>query len=201
MTINMETAIDIEAEIMGTLKKLLSSEEPLTIVGGGRAEEKVILPESLKPLLKQIVAEIDKGNEVAVLGKDAEMTTQEAADYLKVSRAYLVKVIDRGEIPSRLIGNHRRVKVKDVLLYEQSLNERKRGRVVTPPVKMRDMSKDMRWLAEHRGEYAGKWVAVYEDRLVASGDSAKDVYEASDKIGLPQTLVTFIEAPLLRRKG
>jgi hypothetical protein len=54
---------------------------------------------------------------------------------------------------------------------------------------------------QHRNEFAGKWVAVYEDRLVASGDSAKDVYEASDKIGLPQTLVTFIEAPLLRRKG
>jgi excisionase family DNA binding protein len=201
MTIKTETAIDIDAQIRGTIKKLLSSEEPLTLVGGGRAEEKVVLPESFKPLLKQIVAEIDKGNEVAVLAKDAEMTTQEAADYLKVSRAYLVKVIDRGEIPSRLIGNHRRVKVKDVLLYEQSLNERKRGRAVTPPVKMRDMSKDMRWLAKHRGEYAGKWVAVYEDRLVASGDSAKDVYEASDKIGLPQTLVTFIEPPLLRRKG
>jgi hypothetical protein len=39
------------------------------------------------------------------------------------------------------------VAVKDVLLYEQSLNEKKRGRVVTPPVKMRDMSKDMKWLS------------------------------------------------------
>jgi excisionase family DNA binding protein len=197
----MIKAIDNATKSVGTINKLLSSDEPLTLVGGEQAEEKVILPESLKPLLKQILAEMAKGNEVAVLAKDAEMTTQEAADYLKVSRAYLVKVIDRGEIPSRLIGNHRRVNVKDVLLYEQSLNERKRGRAVTPPVKMRDMSKDMRWLAEHRDEYAGKWVAVYEDRLVASSDSAKDVYEASDKIGLPQTLVTFIEAPLLRRKG
>jgi excisionase family DNA binding protein len=197
----MITASDNATKNAGTINKLLSSDEPLTLVGGEQAQEKVILPESLKPLLKQILVEMAKGNEVMVLAKDAEMTTQEAADYLKVSRAYLVKVIDRGDLPSRLIGNHRRVKVKDVLLYEQSLNERKRGRVVTPTVKMRDMSKDMRWLAEHRDEYAGKWVAVYEDRLVASGDSAKDVYKASDKIGLPQTLVTFIEAPLLRRKG
>jgi Family of unknown function (DUF5678) len=84
-------------------------------------------------------------------------------------------VIDRGEIPSRLVGNHRQVKVKDVLLYEQSLNEKKRGRVVTPPVKMRDMSKNMKWLSEHRGEYAGKWVAIYEDRLIAACDTAAEV--------------------------
>jgi excisionase family DNA binding protein len=158
----------------------------------------------LKPLLKQILAEMAKGNEVAVLAKDAEMTTQEAAAYLKVSRAYLVKVIDRGDLPSRLVGSHRRVKVKDLLQYEQSLNERKRGRVVAPPVKMRDMSKDMKWLAEHRGEYAGKWVAIYEDRLIAACDTAAEAYRAKDKAGLPQTLVTYIEEPLpqgTRKKG
>jgi excisionase family DNA binding protein len=197
----MATAIDIAPADRQTIKRMLSSDEPLTLIGGKGSEERVLLPESVKPLLKQIIMEMARGNEVAVLAKDAEMTTQEAADYLKVSRAYLVKVIDRGEIPSRLVGNQRRVKVKDVLLYEQSLNEKKRGRLIDPPVKMRDMTKDLKWLAEHRDEYAGKWVAVYEDRLIASGDNAKDVYEASDRIRLPQTLVTFIEEPLLRRKG
>jgi excisionase family DNA binding protein len=197
----MATAIDITPTDRQTIKRMLSSDEPLILIGGKDSEERVLLPESVKPLLKQIIMEMAKGNDVAVLAKDAEMTTQEAADYLKVSRAFLVKVIDRGEIPSRLVGNQRRVKVKDVLLYEQSLNEKKRGRIVEPPIKMRDMTKDMRWLAEHREEYAGKWVAVYEDRLIASGDNARDVYEASDRIGLPQTLVTYIEEPLLRGKG
>jgi excisionase family DNA binding protein len=189
----MITAIDIATENARTINKLLSSDEPLTLVGGEQAEEKVILPESLKPLLRQILAEMAKGNEVAVLAKDAEITTREAADYLKVSRAYLVKVIDRGELPSRLVGNHRQVKVKDVLLYEQSLNEKKRGRIVAPPVKMRDMSKDMKWLAEHRGKYAGKWVAIYEDRLIAACDTAAEAHEAKDGAGLPQTMVTYIE--------
>jgi excisionase family DNA binding protein len=200
----MITAIDNATENAGTINKLLSSEEPLTLVGGEQTEEKVILPESVKPLLKQIFAEMAKGNEVAVLAKDAEMTTQEAADYLKVSRAYLVKVIDRGDLPSRLVGSHRRVKVKDLLQYEQSLNERKRGRVVAPPVKMRDMTKDMKWLAEHRGEYAGKWVAIYEGRLIAACDTAAEAHRAKDKAGLTQTLVTYIEEPLpqgTRRKG
>src|SRR5262245_60846 len=121
----MATAIDADVEDTGTITKLLSSERPLTLVGGDQAEDQAILPEKLRRLLKQIVEEMEKGNDVAVMAAEADMTTQEAAEYLKVSRAYLVKVIDRGEIPSRLVGNHRRVKVKDVLLYEKSMNERK----------------------------------------------------------------------------
>jgi len=134
-----------------------------------------------------------KGNEVTVLTNDSEMTTQEAADYLKVSLAYLVKVIDRGDLPSRVVGSYRRIKVRDVLLFEQELNERKRGRIVAPPVMMRDMSKDMKWLAEHRHEYAGKWVAIYEDRLIAACDTAAEAHEAKKNAGFPQTMVTYIE--------
>jgi hypothetical protein len=95
-----------------------------------------------------------------------------------------------------MVGNQRRVKVKDVLLYE-----RKMGRRVAPPIKMRDMSKDMEWLSRHRREYAGKWVAVYEDKLIASGDNAAEVYAEVDKAGFPQTLVTFIEEPIPQKKG
>jgi hypothetical protein len=98
-----------------------------------------------------------------------------------------------------MVGSQRRVKVNDVRLYEQSLNEKKTGCLVDPPVKMRDMSKDMKWLAEHREEYAGKWVAIYEDRLVVAGDSAAEVYEAKERAGFPQTLVTYIEDPLRRK--
>jgi excisionase family DNA binding protein len=184
------TAIDIEPEI---INRLLSSDGPLLLVGD--AEEKIALPEGVKPLLKEILKEMAKGNEVSVLANDAEMTTQRAADYLKVSRAYLVKEIDSGVIPFRMVGNQRRVKVRDVLIYEQTLNEKKKGRIVDPPVKMRDMSKDMKWLAEHREEYAGKWVAVYEDRLIAAGDTGAEVFEASDRAGLPQPLVTYVEEP------
>ena len=191
-TNNLEITLDERQH----LDRLLSSDKPLALTLGDASEEKVRLPERLKSLLKQILRELSRGREVAVLAADAEMTTQEAADYLKVSRGYLVRVIDRGEIPSRMVGNQRRLKINDVQLYEKKM-----GRIVEPPVKMRDMSKDMKWLSEHRHEYAGKWVAVYEDRLVASGDSAKEVYAEVDRVGLPQTMVTFIEEPLPQRKA
>jgi excisionase family DNA binding protein len=192
----MSTTIEIKPEQKKTLNRLLSSNDPLELAMSDSSEERVALPEDVKPLLKQILAELAQGRKVAVLAEDEEMTTQEAADYLKVSRGYLVKIIDRGEIPSRMVGNQRRVMVKDVLLYEKKM-----GRLVSPRVKMRDMSKDMKWLSQHRREYAGKWVAIYEDRLIASGDNAAEVYAESDKAGFPQTLVTFIEKPLPQKKG
>jgi excisionase family DNA binding protein len=191
----MNATIEIEPEQKKTLNRLLSSDDPLELAMGDNSEERVALPEDVKPLLKQILAELSQGRKVAVLAEDEEMTTQEAADYLKVSRGYFVKVIDHGEIASRMVGNQRRVKVKDVLLYEKKM-----GRRVTPPVKMRDMSKDMKWLSQHRREYAGKWVAIYEDRLIASGDNAAEVYAEADRADLLQTMVTFIEEPLPQKK-
>lgn len=187
------TDLDIAPEDKHRLNRLLSSEKRLILMGENESEVRVTLPERVKSLLKQILTEMARGRDVAIFASDTEMTTQEAADYLKVSRGYLVRMIDIGDIPSRMVGNQRRLKVSDVLLYEKKM-----GKIVKPPIEMRDMSKDMKWLSEHRKEYAGKWVAVYEDRLIASGDNAKDVYAEVDRVGLPQTMVTFIEEPFPR---
>jgi len=178
------------------LHRLLSSEKPLALTADDASEERVTLPERVKSLLKQILAELARGRDVTVLARDAEMTTQEAADYLKISERYLVRVMDRDEIPFRMVGDQPRLKVSDVELYEKKM-----GKIVKSPIQMRDMSKDMKWLGEHRKEYAGKWVAVYEDRLVASSDTAAEVFAEMDRAGLPQSLVTFVEEPLPKLKG
>ena len=63
-----------------------------------------------------------KGNAVAVIAVEAEITTQQAADILKVSRPHLVGLLEQDSMPHRKVGAHRRVRLLDVLAYERRLD-------------------------------------------------------------------------------
>lgn len=84
--------------------------------GGG---EPVEVPPSAVRVFADLLEHMRRGESVRVVVDDEEITTQQAADLLKVSRPYLVGLVDRGEIPSRKVGVRRRMKVSDVLLYQE----------------------------------------------------------------------------------
>lgn len=73
--------------------------------------------------LAEVFLQMAEGNAVAVTPMKAEMTTQEAANLLYVSRPYLINLLDTGQIPSRKVGTHRRVLREDVAAYKAKIDD------------------------------------------------------------------------------
>ena len=84
------------------------------------------VPASAIPLIRAVLREMGEGKAVTVLGDDAEISTQEAADLLNVSRPYLVGLIEKGELPARKVGPRRRLMLADVLTYRTETRAKRR---------------------------------------------------------------------------
>jgi len=100
------------------------------------------LPSSIYQVIKQIVPLLKRGDAVALVPYHQELTTQEAADFLNMSRQFLVNLLERGEIPFAKVGTHRRICFHDLLDYK----ERRRG-------ERRRSLAAMTALSEECGEY------------------------------------------------
>jgi excisionase family DNA binding protein len=85
----------------------------------GTDGEPVELPDSVLRVLTEALDHARRGEAVRLIADEEEITTQQAADLLNVSRPYLVGLVDRGEIPSRKVGARRRLMLADVLLYRE----------------------------------------------------------------------------------
>ena len=101
----------------------LGSSVRVQVVDNGNAGEAVAVPASALRLLLHALEEMAEGNAVAVVPVHAELTTQQAADLLNVSRPFLVRLLDEGQIPSRKVGTHRRVLLSDVLAFKKQNDE------------------------------------------------------------------------------
>ena len=94
----------------------------------GPSGEAFAIPESLFYVLERVAEVMARGDSITIVPVGKEMTTQQAADVLNVSRQYLVRLLDEGRIPFTKTGRHRRVRVEDVLAFkEQRDRERKAG--------------------------------------------------------------------------
>jgi len=116
-------ANESEKLALNKIEGVLAKARPKLVGPDGEIE----LPESVFQVLKQIVHHMMLGRAIFIIPENKELTTQEAADLLHVSRPYLVRLLDQGEIPCIKVGTHRRIRFSDLMTYKK-LRDTKRAR-------------------------------------------------------------------------
>ena len=100
---------------------------PLTMrVRDAGQEETIELPAGAVKLLQAILEDMASGRAVTIVPQNAELTTQQAADFLNVSRPFLVQLLEQKKLPFRLVGTHRRIRFEDVLRFKESTDAERR---------------------------------------------------------------------------
>jgi excisionase family DNA binding protein len=89
----------------------------IRLVVADGSEETLVVPRGAVELLARVLAHMAAGQGVFVVPSQAELTTQQAADLLNVSRPFLINLLDAGEIEYRRVGKHRRIKAQSLMAY------------------------------------------------------------------------------------
>jgi len=84
----------------------------------GPDDERVSIPTSLYEALRRIIPLLVRGDAVSLVPVHQEVTTQQAADLLNVSRPHLITLLDRKQIPFTKVGTHRRIRFVDLMRYK-----------------------------------------------------------------------------------
>ncbi len=111
------TASESERPALRKLEGALNQENRVPRLIGPDGEE-IELPVSVFHVLRQIIYHLMRGRAISIVPINKELTTQEAADILNVSRPYFVKLLEEGKLPFTVVGTHRRVRFKALMEYK-----------------------------------------------------------------------------------
>ena len=120
-----ELAIASSRSIAKIVSSKLDSPLSLRVSTQGGDETVVSVPATAFKLLGDILNEMAKGNAVTLIPVHAELTTQQAAELLGVSRPFIVEQLEKGNIPFRKVGTHRRVLFRDLMEYKRSMDRKR----------------------------------------------------------------------------
>ncbi len=123
-----EADATLARETSRLLAPRMRSKNPLRLrVGAAPREETIELPASAVKMLVRILEEMARGNAVTLIPIHAELTTQEAADMLNISRPSLIQLLDEGKIDYRKVGTHRRVRFEALMRFKRGADAERRA--------------------------------------------------------------------------
>ena len=123
--------IALDEKEISLAKKILGIKNAgIEIILREENDAEIALPKTAVRVLIEALTYISEGREVVVKPVNEEMTTQKAAEFLRVSRPFLIKLLENDEIPHRKVGKHRRVLLSDLEDYKRQIDE-KRQTVLT----------------------------------------------------------------------
>ena len=127
-TLPTEMDATLARETSRSLASRMRSKTPLSFrVGDAAKEETLQLPVPAVQMLVRILEEMARGNAVTLIPVHAELTTQEAADMLNISRPSLIQLLDEGKIEYRKVGTHRRIRFDALMAYKRQSDAERRA--------------------------------------------------------------------------
>lgn len=116
-----------------------SQQRPALVNADGKRLE---LPQPVFDMLVHVLRSIRERRAVVMMPEDEAFTSQAAADYLGMSRPFLISLLDKGEIPFHYVGSHRRIVFKDLLAYERKRDASRREAMSSQTRKVLDAGLD-----------------------------------------------------------
>ena len=104
-----------------------SEEAPKYFIFDSHNEEPIELPAGAMAVLRNVLEYMARGHGITMFPRLAEVTTMEAADILNVSRPYVIKLLEEGAMPFRMVGRHRRIQLKDLMAYLEESDRKSRA--------------------------------------------------------------------------
>jgi excisionase family DNA binding protein len=99
----------------------------ITLSSDGDERPSVAVPPAALKLIGQLLGAMSEGRPVVLVPGKQEFTTVEAANFLNVSRPFVIKEIEAGRLPHRMVGRHRRIAFEDLAAYERKMREKQRA--------------------------------------------------------------------------